>query len=419
MASNAAFGMAYSAFLPVLLPAYLLSVGGTPTDVGVAMSMVGLFALVGPTVGGFASRYGAYRMVQAVGVLALGAGYAVLALAKGDSFTIVLAVGIIGIGAAALLVVNPVFIVGGGLGPALQARQLMFLQLNLDIGKIAGGMVLAAMAAASLSYDEQFWVAAGLLGLLAIFAWLVSGRASMRVARAQDRAERHAQTDKTGKIPLRKLLGGLFGVTLLAMLLATVMSTFISSQYSNIFSSVFGLSETKIASMVSVSGLVGIGLYFVAGRWLGRSDPVIVWAFGNGVRGVGGLTLALLGAVGRSPFVAILGAYLLVEACAAFSRIAQAPVAVRFAPVGAAVATGWLAAASALGQASGSIGAGVLADVTGSFEILLWVAGAVGVVSGLIGFLVLLPASRRRSKDPQPPSEVANVGGAGQAEIAR
>ena len=417
MLSNAGFGLAYNAFLPVLLPAYVLSVGGSPTDVGVAMSMVGLFALVGPTLGGFAARYQAYRHVQALGVLAFGGGYAILALSDGDSFMVVLGIGVIGIGAAALLVVSPAFIVGAGLDAQTQARQLTFLQLNLDVGKIVGGALLTGLAAASLGYDEQFWVAAGVLAALAAFVWLVNGTAHRRIVTAgAQRVE--AATAPDERVGMRALLGSMFGLVLLAMLLATVASTFISSQYSNIFSSVFELGEEEISAMVSISGLVGIGLYFVAGAWLGKGDPLAVWAFGNAIRGAGGLLLAVLGATGGAPYVAILGSYLLVESCAAFARIAQAPTAVRFAPVGAAVATGWLAASAALGQASGSIGAGLLADVTGSFEALLWVAGGLGIASGLIGFLVLLPASRRRGPAP-PGSAGPDAHTAGQAEIAR
>ncbi len=417
MLSNAGFGLAYNAVLPVLLPAYVLAVGGTPTDVGVAMAMVGLFALAGPTIGNFAARYAVYRHVQALGVLGFAIGFAILALAAGDSFMIVLGVGAIGLGAAALLVVSPAFIVGAGLDAQAQARQLTFLQLNLDAGKILGGAGLTAMASANFGFEAQFWVTAGALGALAVAVWLVNGTAHRRIVAARERDAEVGQ--ETGeRVGLRALFGSLFGLVLLAMFLATVMSTFISSQYSNIFMAVFELGDEQISAMVSVSGLVGISLYFVAGAWLGKGDPVAVWAFGNAIRGIGGLLLAVLGAVGGAPYVAILGSYLLVESCAAFARIAQAPTAVRFAPVGAAVATGWIAASAAFGQASGSIGAGLLADATGSFEVLLWVAGGFGVAAGLIGFLFLLPASRRDGSTG-PTAGTTDAHAAGQAEIAR
>jgi hypothetical protein len=65
---------------------------GPATDVGVAMSMPGLFALAGPAIGSFANRYRAFRAVQALGVLGIATLFAILALSVGDSFLIVLAV---------------------------------------------------------------------------------------------------------------------------------------------------------------------------------------------------------------------------------------------------------------------------------------------------------------------------------------
>ena len=46
MTSNLALGLAFNCLLPVLLPSYVLSMGGSPTDVGVSMAMAGLFALL-------------------------------------------------------------------------------------------------------------------------------------------------------------------------------------------------------------------------------------------------------------------------------------------------------------------------------------------------------------------------------------
>ena len=98
--------------------------------------------------------------------------------------------------------------------------------------------------------------------------------------------------------------------------------------------------------------------------------------------------------MGEMPYLAILGVYLLFESTASFARIAQAPVAVRFAPVAAAVATGWLAASQALGQAGASLGAGALADLAG-FGSLLWLAGALGIGAGALGFILVV----REAKD--------------------
>lgn len=401
MVSNLGFGFAFNSFLPVLLPAYILSVGGTPTDVGVAMAMAGLFALAGPGIGSFAVRYRAYRPIQALGILGLSGCFALLAISEGDSFVIVLAMAVMGIGAAALLVVSPTFIVGAGLPREVQAKQLTTLQLNLDAGKIAGGVVLGIMAGLSLSADNQFWAGAGILAALAVFVYATNGRAVARLLRATDaaRAEERKGNTEAGT-SIKSMIFSLFGLLLLAQVLATMTGQVVSSQYSNIFTNVFSLSEEQISAMVAVSGFFGIALYFVAGAWMARADSTLVWATGNALRGAGGLTLAVFGAVGGMPFLAILGAYLLFESTAAFSRVAQSPTAVNFAPGAAAVATGWFAASQALGQAGAALGAGVLAEAVGDFEVLLWAAGALGVASAAIGFLVLVPAARGRGASP-------------------
>ncbi|MGH3998339.1 MAG: hypothetical protein ACRDTJ_12845, partial [Pseudonocardiaceae bacterium] len=64
MTSHLALALAFNCFLPVLLPAYVLSVGGSAIDIVLAMSMAGLFALIGPSIGGFAVRHRAHRLVQ-------------------------------------------------------------------------------------------------------------------------------------------------------------------------------------------------------------------------------------------------------------------------------------------------------------------------------------------------------------------
>ena len=57
MTSHLALALAFNCFLPVLLPAYVLSVGGTAIDIALAMSMAGLFALIGPSIGRLAARH--------------------------------------------------------------------------------------------------------------------------------------------------------------------------------------------------------------------------------------------------------------------------------------------------------------------------------------------------------------------------
>src|SRR6185312_4828980 len=121
MTSNLALGLAFNCFLPVLLPSFVLSRGGSPTDVGVAMAMAGLFALLGPWIGRVAGRRRAHRSAQTLGMLAMASGLMMLAASPGDSVSIVLAIAVMGIGAAAVTVAAPTFILGTNLPTSLQS----------------------------------------------------------------------------------------------------------------------------------------------------------------------------------------------------------------------------------------------------------------------------------------------------------
>src|SRR6476661_1756916 len=110
MTSNLALGLAFNCLLPVLLPSYVLATGGSATDVWVAMAMAGLFALLGPWIGRLAGRRRAHRSTQVLGMAGMAMGLMMLTLAPGDSLSIVLAIAVMGIGAAAVTVAAPTFV---------------------------------------------------------------------------------------------------------------------------------------------------------------------------------------------------------------------------------------------------------------------------------------------------------------------
>jgi hypothetical protein len=90
--------------------------------------------------------------------------------------------------------------------------------------------------------------------------------------------------------------------------------------------------EVQISTMLAVSGLVGIGLYFLAGRWMRRSGPGLVWAIGHTLRGAGGLVFGVLGLLRGSPYLVVLAAFLVLESAPAIAWIAQARSATRSRP---------------------------------------------------------------------------------------
>jgi MFS family permease len=315
MTSNLALGLAFNCLLPVLLPSYVLSAGGSPTDVWVAMAMAGLFALLGPAIGRGAGRRRAHRAAQVLGMLGMTSGLLILALSPGDSVSIVLAIAVMGIGAAAVTVAAPTFILGTDLPARIQSRQLTWLQLNLDLGKIVGGLLLSVMAAEKLSFHAQFLAGGLVMGLLGMLVWASSRYAASRIRRPEvdlRAASEHSNT----VVPWRTLLMSLFGVPVIAQLLGS--ETFV---------------EVQISTMLAMSGLVGIGLYFLVGRWMHRSGPALVWAIGHILRGVSGLALGVLGLLRGMPYLVVLAAFLMLESAPAVVWIVQARSAARSLPV--------------------------------------------------------------------------------------
>jgi MFS family permease len=306
MTSNLALGLAFNCLLPVLLPAYVLSTGGSATDVWVAMALAGLFALFGPWIGRIAGRRRAHRSAQVLGMLGMAGGLVMLALSPGDSLSIVLAIAVMGIGAAAVTVAAPTFVLGTDLPARMQSRQLTWLQLNLDLGKIVGGLLLGVMAAKKMPFHAQLGVGGLVISLLGVLVWTASRYAAERIRRPEVDLTAAAGSSDTA-VPWRTLLLSLFGVPVVAQLLDSAT-----------------MVEVQISTMLAVSGLVGIGLYFLAGRWMPRSGPGLVWATGHTLRGAGGLVLGGLGLLRGSPYLVVLAAFLVLESAPAIAWLAQA-----------------------------------------------------------------------------------------------
>ncbi|HEY6425415.1 MAG TPA: hypothetical protein VIY28_19665 [Pseudonocardiaceae bacterium] len=316
--SNLALGLAFNSFLPVLLPSYVLSAGGSTTDVAVAMAMAGLCALIGPSISALAVRYGAYRLPQVLGVLGMAVGLMVLALSAGESVLIVLGIAVMGIGAAAVTVSAPACSMGTDQPMNVQARRLASLQLNLDLGKIAGGLILGGMASAKLALNTQFWVGALVIGVLGLLVWGTSRSATAQI-RPLERDLAAVEPSRT--VPLKTLLLSLFGVPLLAQLLGSAT-----------------MMEAQISTMLTMSGLVGVGLHFLAGRWMPKSGPGVVWATGNALRGAGGVALGAVGLVLGMPYLVALAAFLLLESTPAVVWMTHARAAPQITPVATGVA---------------------------------------------------------------------------------
>ncbi|MDQ4093198.1 MAG: hypothetical protein M3143_07295, partial [Actinomycetota bacterium] len=267
-------------------------------------------------------RHRAHRLVQALGVLGMAIGLGALALSGGDSLSIVLAIAVMGVGAAAVAVAAPTLILSTDLPAYTQQRQLTWLQLNLDLGKIFGGLVLGAMAAAKLPFHTQFRVGGLAIGLLSVLVWTTSHSAATRIRQPTADPIEADQPLRT-VVPLKTLLLlSLFGVPVVIHLVGSMT-----------------MMEAQISTMLTVSGLIGIGLYFLTGRWMVRSSPGMVWAAGHALRGVGGIALGMFGAARGMPYLVVVAAFLVMESIPAVVWIVQARTAAQFAPKVTAVVT--------------------------------------------------------------------------------
>jgi hypothetical protein len=250
-------------------------------------------------------------------------GLVALALSGGDSLAIVLAIAVMGIGAAAVAVAAPAFILGTDLPANTKERQLTWLQLNLDLGKIVGGLILGAMAAAKLPFHTQFRVGGLVIGLLGVLVWTTSRSPATRIHQPELNPAIAGEPSRT-VVPLKTLLLlTLFGVPVVSQLVGSMT-----------------MIEAQISALLTVSGLVGIGLYFLTGRWMGRSSPGLVWATGHALRGAGGIVLGVFGLVRGQPYLVVLATFLVLESIPAVVWIAQARTAAQFAPRATTIAAG-------------------------------------------------------------------------------
>ncbi|MGH3977207.1 MAG: hypothetical protein ACRDS9_28425, partial [Pseudonocardiaceae bacterium] len=99
------------------------------------------------------------------------------------------------------------------------------------------------------------------------------------------------------------------------------------------------MMEAQISTMLTLSGLVGLGLYFLAGRWMTQRTPGLVWAIGHALRGAGGIVLGVFGLVRGMPYLVVVAAFLVMESIPAVVWMAQARTAAQFLPRVASPAT--------------------------------------------------------------------------------
>ena len=134
------------------------------------MALISLAAITGPLIGSFADQYRAHTLVYLLSLLGLVVAFALYALGARNDALHVLDALILGVAAAGQGTIGLSFIVGAGLDPTLQARQLTSYSLLYPAGQLVGGALMAA--AAALGYAPRFWLAAGFCAVCLVVTWL-------------------------------------------------------------------------------------------------------------------------------------------------------------------------------------------------------------------------------------------------------
>jgi MFS family permease len=392
MFSFIAAGAGWAAFISLLIPPYVTESTGNAADAGIVMAIISLAAVTGPVLGGFADKYRAHRLVLSLGVLGMALGFFLYSISAEASALYALDAIVLGVSLAAVNSVGPVFVLGAGLGQALQAKRLTTMNLLQPVGQVIGGAIMAA--AASMSFSNRFWIASAFMLVCFVITWFATAKPAERIVMAEDQPdEALAETKKS--YGMKQVLISSFGLYLFILILSSIGNNGINAQIANIMPNVYGINAATTSTLISLAGLLNIVFFIVAGAWLGRSSSMPVFTTGNIIRFVGALLMAVIGLMANSPILLAAAAMQIMYQSNPFVRLTQPVVAMRFATIPAGQASGWVIAAAAAGSFFGSLIGGWLADAVG-FNAINWM-GAIAVGAAvLLLFFGLWPAERKK-----------------------
>ena len=386
-------GAGFAAFVRLLIPPYVTEATGSAAAAGIVMATMSLAAVVAPTLGAFADRYHAHRLVLNLGIFGMALAFAAYALSAGDSLVTALDAILMGVSVAAINAIAPVFIVSAGLSQALQSKRLTTLNVLAPMGQMVGGAILGWAATAGMTYDQRFWIAAIFMLGSALIVLFTTAKPAARIQVASAPDDNGAEAQKSPG--LKQVLFSTFGLYLLILIFSSVAFNGFNAQVANIMPKVFGFSEALTSSVISLAGILGIVGFFTAGAWMARSGPISVYTGGTVLRFVGIAALALLGAIGSMPVFAVVIAAQILYFSRSLGRLPQPAIGVRFAVISAGQATGWIGGAGAIGSFVGSLLGGWLADTVG-FNAILWMGAISGGIALLLVIFALWPAERKK-----------------------
>jgi predicted MFS family arabinose efflux permease len=397
MISFVAAGAGWAAFISLLIPPFVTDSTGNAADAGIVMAIISLAAVLAPILGGFADKYRAHRLVLTLGVLGMGLGFLMYSLSAEAKSIYVLDAIVLGISAAAINAVGPVFVLGAKLDQRLEASRLTVLNLLQPVGQVIGGALLAIAVSANLDFSARFLIAAAFMLICAVITWFTTAGPAKRIVRQEDKPDDLHEEQKQS-FGLKQVLFSTFGMTLLILTLSSVGNNGINAQIANILPNVYGMDQQTTSGLISLAGLLNIFLFIVAGRWLARSGGMTVLTGGMVIRLIGALGMALVGMMASKPILLAAAFMLILYQSNPFSRISQGVVGMRFATVPAGATSGWVIASSAAGSFLGALIGGFLASSVG-FNAINWMAAIAVGAALLLMFVSLWPAERKKRKE--------------------
>jgi predicted MFS family arabinose efflux permease len=405
MVSFIAAGAGWAAFISLLIPPFVTESTGNAADAGIVMAIISLAAVLAPVLGGFADKYRAHRLVLSLGVLGMALGFLMYSFSAEAKAIYALDAIVLGISAAAINAVGPVFVLGANLPQKLEASRLTVLNLLQPVGQVIGGALLALAVSAKLDFSTRFLIAAAFMLVFGILTWFTTADPAKRIVLPEDKPGEH-HDDQKQSFGLKQVLFSSFGLTLLVLTLSSVGNNGINAQIANILPKVYGMDQQATSALISLAGLLNIFFFIGAGRWLARSGAMTVLTGGTVIRFIGALGMALIGMTTNKPILLAAGFMLILYQSNPFSRISQGVVGMRFATVPAGATSGWVIAASAAGSFLGALIGGFLASSIG-FNAINWMAAIAVGAAVLLLFMGLWPAERKKL------AEEAEAGSAG------
>jgi predicted MFS family arabinose efflux permease len=185
-----------------------------------------------------------------------------------------------------------------------------------------------------------------------------------------------------------------FSILLIMLVIGGLGFTTIVGQVANVMNFSFGMAERSTSAVLSIVGLVNMGMYVVAGRWLLRSGGLATFrgAYFLHVGGLIGLTIASF----FTPIAIFIPALFLFIFYLGepFGRIPQPVLGVRYSTMEATTANGWIVGAISSAAFIAGIVSGFLAQAV-SFNAVLYFATGMFILALLIQLFGVWPVERR------------------------